>query len=128
MSGPPAAPGVNRAHRWVLATWLLLGACVATAAARSSAWPGSVALALAMLVPLLLPVPGLLRSHRRTHAWATLCVVPYFIYGLTEVIANPAVRGTAGAILFASLAQFVALVSFLRLTRAGAGAQRVAGS
>ena len=85
-------------------------------------------LALGLLVPLLLPLPGLLRSHRRTHAWATLCIVPYFIYGLTEVIANPAVRASAGAILFASLALFVALVSFLRLTRPGAGPQRTDGS
>ncbi|MGB5103126.1 MAG: DUF2069 domain-containing protein [Steroidobacteraceae bacterium] len=124
----PGEPGAAAAHRWVLATATLLGACVVIAALGSSDWPGNLAFACALLVPLLLPLPGLLRNRRRTHAWATLCVAPYFIYGMTEVIANPAVRGMAGAILFASLALFVALVSYLRLTRPRAGAQRETGS
>lgn len=128
MTITPDAPGVAGAHRWVLVTVLLLGTCVAAAALRSAAWPASLALACVLLVPLLLPLPGLLRGHRRTHAWATLCVAPYFIYGMTEVVANPAVRGMAGAILFASLALFVALVSFLRLTRPGARTQPEPGS
>lgn len=112
----------------MLATATLLGACVVAAALGSSDWPASLVYACVLLVPLLLPLPGLLRGRRRTHAWATLCVAPYFIYGMTEVIANPAVRGMAGAILFASLALFIALVSYLRLTRPVAGAQRVSGS
>lgn len=107
---------------------MLLGACVILAALRSSDGPASLALAGVLLVPLLLPLPGLLRGRRRTCAWATLCVAPYFIYGVTEVIANPAVRSMAGAILFASLALFVALVSYLRLTRPGLEAQRDTGS
>jgi len=112
----------------VLATAFLLAACVATAALRTAAWPGSAALALALLVPILLPLPGLLRQRRRTYAWATLCVAPYFIYGVTEVVANPAVRFMAGLILFASLALFVALVACLRLTRPTAASQRAPGS
>jgi uncharacterized membrane protein len=66
-------------------------------------------------------LPGLFRGRRRTFAWATLCVMPYFVYGVTEAIANPLVRGAAGAILFASLAWFVTLVAYLRLSRSGAG-------
>lgn len=128
MSPPPPGPGAAAAHRWVLATATLLGACVVVAALRSSGWPASLVFACLLLVPLLLPLPGLLRGRRRTHAWATLCVAPYFIYGMTEVIANPAVRDMAGAILFASLALFIALVSYLRLTRPVAGAQRDTGS
>jgi uncharacterized membrane protein len=95
----------------------VLGACVVAAALPAFAWPGSLARLSVLLVPLLLPLPGLLRGQRRTYAWATLCVTPYFIYGLTEVIANPAVRAPAGAILFASLAWFVTLVNYLRVTR-----------
>lgn len=128
MSPLPREPRVAAAHRWVLATVTLLGACVVVAALLGSDWPANLAFACALLVPLLLPLPGLLRSRRRTHAWATLCVAPYLIYGMTEVIANPAVRGMAGAILFASLALFVALVSYLRLTRPVAGVQRDARS
>lgn len=123
-----AAAGIARARRWVLAMTLLLAACVAAAALRTAAWPGSAALALALLVPLLLPLPGLLRQRRRTYAWATLCVAPYFIYGVTEVVANPAVRFMAGLILFASLALFVALVACLRLTRPTAASQDASGS
>jgi uncharacterized membrane protein len=95
----------------------VLGACVVGAALPAFAWPGSLVRLAVLLVPLLLPLPGLLRGQRRTYAWATLCVTPYFIYGLTEVIANPAVRVPAGAILFASLAWFVTLVDYLRATR-----------
>jgi len=123
-----AATGIARARRWVLAMTLLLAACVAAAALRTAAWPGSAALALALLVPLLLPLPGLLRRRRRTYAWATLCVAPYFIYGVTEAVANPAVRFMAGLILFASLALFVALVACLRLTRPTAASQDAPGS
>ena len=96
----------------------MLGACVVAAALPAFAWPGSLLRVAVLLVPLLMPLPGLLRGQRRTYAWATLCVTPYFIYGLTEVIANPAVRAPAGAILFASLAWFVTLVHYLRVTRA----------
>ena len=109
----PAAPsGVP-----VLVTAALLAAAVAGTTLKGSPWPQNVLWTLVMLVPVLIPLPGLLRGLRRTHAWATLCVAPYFIYGVTEVVANPAARLPAALILFASLAWFVALVRFLRLMR-----------
>ncbi len=111
------ADSTRRARRLTLVAAALLGACVVGAALPAFAWPTSLARLAVLLVPLLLPLPGLLRGQRRTYAWATLCVTPYFIYGLTEVIANPAVRAPAGAILFASLAWFVTLVNYLRATR-----------
>jgi len=107
----------RRARRLTLMAAALLGACVVAAAMPAFAWPASLARLAILLVPLLLPLPGLLRGQRRTYAWATLCVTPYFVYGLTEVIANPAVRAPAAAILFSSLAWFVALVTYLRVTR-----------
>lgn len=70
-----------------------------------------------LVAPLALALPGLLRHNRRTYAWATLCVTPHFIYALTEIIANPAIRGLAIAILLLSLALALALVAYLRLTR-----------
>ncbi len=120
MTGPPARA---RARRAVLATYGILAASVCAAAVASAAWPGTVLLAAGLLVPLLLPLPGLLRGERRAHAWATLCVAPCFIYGITEAVANPAVRTLAAAILFASLAHFAALVAWLRVTRAPPEAQ-----
>lgn len=108
---------LKRARRMALATAAVLAACVAAAALRSAAWPANLVWTLVLLIPVAAPLPGLVRGVRRTYAWASLCVAPYFIYGVTEVIANPAVRGAAGAILFASLAWFVALVGYLRLSR-----------
>ena len=102
------------ARRWALATAALLAACVVAAALRSAPLPASLAAAALLLLPLLLPLRGLVLGHRRTFAWATFCVAPYFVYGLTEVVANPALRAVAGAILFASLAWFASLVYGLR--------------
>jgi len=113
-----ARPHRSPASPWVLATTATLGATVAASTLSAAEWPASAAWAVVMLLPVLLPLPGLLAGRRRTHAWATLCVAPYFVYGITEVIANPAARSTAAIILFASLAWFVALVRFLRLSRA----------
>ena len=118
------SPGVARAWRLTVAGALLLAACVTAAALRESSWPASLAWLAVLLIPVLLPLPGLWRRNRRTCAWATLCVAPYFAYGTTEVIANPAVRVEASAILFASLAWFVSLIYCLRVTRpAEAGRQ-----
>lgn len=111
----PSSPRAQR--RWVLLTAAALAACVAATTLAAGRWPVSLGWAAVALLPVLLPLPGLLRGDRRTHAWATLCVAPYFIYGVTEVVANPAVRMPAAAILFASLAWFVALVHYLRLSR-----------
>lgn len=120
-------PGQTLAHRLVLANAFLLGACVVGAVVASTAWPKSALLAAAFIAPLLLPLPGLLRRDRRTHAWATLCVTPYFIYGVTEAVANPLARPMAAAVLFASLALCIALVAYLRLTRPAASRQGDSG-
>jgi uncharacterized membrane protein len=107
---PDARVVPARARRWSVATAAVLAACVTAAALRSAPLPSSLAWAALMLLPLLLPLPGILRGTPRTFAWGTLCVAPYFVYGLTEVVANPALRVAAGAILFASLGWFASLV------------------
>jgi uncharacterized membrane protein len=110
---------LQRARAFALAAAAVLAVCVAAASLRSAAWPANLVWTIALLLPLAAPIPGIVRGVRRTYAWATLCVAPYFIYGITEVIANPAVRGAAAAILFASFAWFVTLVAYLRLSRSG---------
>jgi uncharacterized membrane protein len=118
-----------RARHHTLAMAAVLAACVASATLRSAPWPANLAWTVALLLPVVAPLPGLVRGQRRTYAWATLCVAPYFIYGVTEVVANPVVRAAAGGILFASLAWFVMLVRYLRLSRgAGASAQDTPGA
>ncbi|HEX9773827.1 MAG TPA: DUF2069 domain-containing protein [Steroidobacteraceae bacterium] len=118
---------ILRARRGVLATLALLGVVVVIAAALTSAWPRSLALAAAYLLPLAPPLPGLLLSLRRTHAWATLCVIPYLVFGVTETVANPALRAVGACILFAALAVFVALVWYLRVTRPEGATEPAAG-
>jgi uncharacterized membrane protein len=105
------------AHRLVLAgLFLLIATSLAAVLVQWSGTPSAL-LALVLLVPLLAPLPGILRGDRRTHAWATLCIVPGFIYGLTEAVANPATRTVAAMVLGSSLALFIALVAYLRVTR-----------
>lgn len=67
-------------------------------------------------LPLLLPLAGLWKSDRYTYRWATLCVLPYFVVGLTEAIANPDTRAWTSAMLVFALAWFVSLVAFLRVS------------
>lgn len=71
-------------------------------------------------MPLWLPLPWLIRGNRFTYAAMTLCVIPYFVLGVTEAVANPAARWWAGPCLICALALFVALIAYLRLTRATA--------
>jgi uncharacterized membrane protein len=47
----------------------------------------------------------------------TLCVVPYMVGALTELIANPAARVWASSALLVAFSLFVLLIVFLRLTR-----------
>jgi uncharacterized membrane protein len=74
-------------------------------------------LALFLLGPLALALPGLLARRRRTYAWATFCITPHFIYSLTEIVANPAIRPLAAAIFVIGLGVVITLVAYLRLTR-----------
>jgi len=66
--------------------------------------------------PLWAPLRGLMRGDRKTFAWATLCVIPYFILGVTEAVANPQRRVWAGACLALALAVFVLLILYLRVS------------
>lgn len=77
----------------------------------------SLMIGLMLSLPLWLPLYGMWRANRRTFAWATLCVIPYFVIGTTEAVANPATRLWAGSCLALSLALFVTLIAYLRLTR-----------
>jgi uncharacterized membrane protein len=70
------------------------------------------------ILPLLAPVSGLLRGQRRTYAWATLFVIPYLMFALTEALVNPRARWMAALCVVLAFAWFCAMVAFLRLSRA----------
>src|SRR5690606_26737781 len=71
--------------------------------------------AVAATLPLWALLPGLARGHRRTHAATSLCVVPYLVIALMELIANPDARWWASSALCASFVLFVFLIAYLRV-------------
>jgi uncharacterized membrane protein len=112
------ATGAGRARLISLALVLLLLALSVLAAFFGERSPVSFWLIVALLVvPLVITLPGILRRNRRTFAWATLCVTPHFVYALTEVVANPAIRLLAAAMIAVALGLTLVLVAYLRLTR-----------
>jgi uncharacterized membrane protein len=120
--GRPRVAPAARARALVLGLLAALALVSVLALLRSAngRFATLVPLSVFLLVPLALPLPGLLRRHRRTYAWATLCLTPHFVYGLTELIANPPLRMHAAAMLLLGLALMLALVAYLRLTRPAA--------
>jgi uncharacterized membrane protein len=80
-------------------------------------WPLCAAAAL----PLLAPLPGLVRGRRYTYAWTTLFCIPYLVFALTELLVNPAARWVAGGCLLLVFGWFCAMVLFLRMSPAHRG-------
>ena len=78
-------------------------------------------LCLAAALPLLAPLPGLVRGRRYTYAWATLFCIPYLAFALTELLVNPAARWVAGGCLVLVFGWFCAMVLFLRVSPAPRG-------
>ena len=104
----------------------LLAVVVAWAGWLAPAGGQPAALRAAVLaLPLLLPLPGLLRGRRRAHLWAALVTLPYFTHGVVEAWAGsrPAL---AGLEIAAAVAAFSGCLLALRAGRpprgGGAGA------
>lgn len=101
-----------RVQRLAAGAWLALIASIAS-------WPfatariGMLTTAIALL-PLLLPLPGLLMGWRRTLQWSPLTLAPALALSLTEVLVNAPARilGTLTIVLI--LAAFAMLIAALR--------------
>jgi uncharacterized membrane protein len=65
-------------------------------------------------LPLLLPLPGLVRGTRRTQSWAPLTLAPVLAVALTEVLVNPASRLRIALTLTLILTAFAAILAALR--------------
>lgn len=116
-ASPTPGRAARRANQLVIGLQLTLLAVVLAWQLGGTPSGRDVVFATLVATPLLLPLRGLWQRSRHTHAWATLCVIPYFILGTVEAIANPAARSWAATCLALSLALFAALIAYLRLTR-----------
>lgn len=120
MNRVPPSTGVQLPDQFRALAIALLCALIALVVSWRAAgqWPMARWLgSLALTLPLWAPLPGLVHRNRRTYAWATLCVIPYFVLGVTEAIANPAARAWAAACLVLALGLFTGLIGYLRVTR-----------
>ncbi|MEX2149110.1 MAG: DUF2069 domain-containing protein [Steroidobacteraceae bacterium] len=99
-------------NRIAIAAWLALLLSVLCWPLGPSAvgWP----ITAIAFMPLLLPLPGLVRGTRRTQSWAPLALAPALAMALTEVLVNPAVRLRVTLTLALILAAFAAILAALR--------------
>ena len=80
--------------RLAIAAWILLGASVATLAAGAGI--GLLTAAFAF-VPLLLPLPGIVRGSVKWLRAAPMALAPALALAITEILVNPPARLVAGA-------------------------------
>jgi len=71
---------------------------------------------IALVLPLLLPLRGLLNARIYTHQWTIFLALFYFVLGVAHA-AVPAERLFGIAVIIASLSLFTACVAFIRLSR-----------
>ncbi|MBT3197671.1 MAG: DUF2069 domain-containing protein [Gammaproteobacteria bacterium] len=69
---------------------------------------------IAMLVPLLLPLRGLLHGNPYTHAWSGFLALFYFIHGVGDFFINPPERLYSGIEIFLSLSFFFSAAFYAR--------------
>ena len=98
-----------------LACWLLLFACQLSLL-RPALDINLYWVALAAL-PLLAPLPGLLRGSRYTYKWVGFLMLLYFCIGISESIANPDLRLYGIVTTMASLALFLSAIYYTRFLR-----------
>jgi uncharacterized membrane protein len=95
-----------------IAAWLALAGSVALWQVSGSGI-GVIATLIAGL-PLLLPLPGVLRGARRSLRAAPMMLAPALALAVTEFLVNPPARPFAGATLALVFAAFAGILAALR--------------
>jgi uncharacterized membrane protein len=95
-----------------IAAWLALAGSIALWQVAASGI-GIVATLVAGL-PLLLPLPGLLRGARRSLRAAPMTLAPTLAIAVTEFVVNPPARPFAGVTLALVFAAFAGILAALR--------------
>lgn len=98
-----------------LTIWLWVAVAASLLAWMLAGYPWLIC--VIAVLPLLAPLNGLLRGRRHTYAWATLFAIPYLVFALTELLANPAARWVAALSLLLVFAWFCTMILYLRASR-----------
>ena len=109
-----------RACQVVAATALaaLIGLCLAWELWLAPLRPGGSLLALKAL-PLVIPLPGILKGTRYTYQWSSMLILAYFAEGVTRAWSESGMsRNLALAEAALGLLFFAAAVSYARATQA----------
>ena len=77
--------------------------------------PNTLVLVL-LLIPLLFPLPGILRGRPYTHAWSSFLALGYFAIGVWHAAAE-AERNYGLLIIFGSTLFFGACLAYVRSSR-----------
>jgi len=117
MSAPKQVPAVS-AHRVALWHWLSIASLIGLIAV-GVAWelwvaparPGGSLLVLKVL-PLLLPLFGILRARRYTYQWAPMLALAYFVEGVMRGYADSGNGAVAGWSQAALAVMFIAAASY----------------
>ncbi len=75
---------------------------------------------LLLTTPLLLPLPGLLRDRLYTYRWVGFLMLLYLCVGISEWVANPALRRYGLATAIFSISLFLASIYHARFLRLNA--------
>ncbi|RXS44585.1 DUF2069 domain-containing protein [Idiomarina sp. 29L] len=79
--------------------------------------PASLPTILSLLfwvLPLLFPLPGLIRGKPYTHAWANFILMLYFLHALTTLWTHPDERIWAALELLFAVGAFIGATGFAR--------------
>ena len=98
-----------------MTVWLWLAVALSLLAWMLVGYPWLIC--VIAVLPLLVPLKGLLRGSRYTYAWATLFAIPYLAFALTELLVNPQARWVAALSLLLVFAWFCTMILFLRASR-----------
>jgi uncharacterized membrane protein len=71
-------------------------------------------LAFLSVLPLLLPLPGLLRSRGYTASWASLIVIFYSALLLAEAYMLPSMKGALVALALVAALDFAAMMLYAK--------------
>ncbi|MGD8173844.1 DUF2069 domain-containing protein [Vibrio sp. TRT 21S02] len=74
----------------------------------------STTLAIAWVIPLLLPLPGILAGKPYTHAWANFILMLYFLHALTILYVDGGERWLAAVELLLTAAGFAGNILYAR--------------